>query len=79
MLIDEPSLGLAPKLIDEVYAALGKLRQFAQTLIVVEESPVRLQEIADHIYVIDDGEFVWNGTPAGLRENATLLNTYLGA
>lgn len=79
MLIDEPSLGLAPKLIDQVYDALGKLRQITHTLIVVEESPVRLQEIADYVYVFDDGEFVWDGTPASLRENASLLTTYLGA
>jgi branched-chain amino acid transport system ATP-binding protein len=71
MLVDEPSLGLAPKLIDQVYDAL--------TLIVVEESPERLQQIADYVYVIDDGEFVWNGSPASLRENAGLLTTYLGA
>jgi branched-chain amino acid transport system ATP-binding protein len=79
MLIDEPSLGLAPKLIDQVYEALDKLREMTQTLIIVEENPMRLQEIADHIYVIDDGEFVWNGTPASLSENSGLLGTYLGA
>jgi branched-chain amino acid transport system ATP-binding protein len=79
MLVDEPSLGLAPKLIDQVYDALRNLKQIAPTLIVVEESPERLQQIADYVYVIDDGEFVWNGSPASLRENAGLLTTYLGA
>jgi branched-chain amino acid transport system ATP-binding protein len=79
LLIDEPSLGLAPKLIDQVYEALHDLRRITPTLIIVEENPERLQEIADYVYVIDDGEFVWNGTPASLRENADLLRTYLGA
>jgi branched-chain amino acid transport system ATP-binding protein len=79
MLVDEPSLGLAPKLIDQVYEALLNLQQITPTLIVVEESPERLQQIADYVYVIDDGEFVWNGSPASLRENAGLLRTYLGA
>jgi branched-chain amino acid transport system ATP-binding protein len=79
MLVDEPSLGLAPKLIDQVYDALRNLKQITPTLIVVEESPERLQQIADYVYVIDDGEFVWNGSPASLRENAGLLTTYLGA
>jgi branched-chain amino acid transport system ATP-binding protein len=79
MLVDEPSLGLAPKLIDQVYEALRNLRHITPTLIVVEESPERLQKIADYVYVIDDGEFVWNGTPSSLRENASLLTTYLGA
>jgi branched-chain amino acid transport system ATP-binding protein len=79
MLVDEPSLGLAPKLIDQVYDALHNLKKITPTLIVVEESPERLQQIADYVYVIDDGEFVWNGSPASLRENAGLLTTYLGA
>jgi branched-chain amino acid transport system ATP-binding protein len=79
LLIDEPSLGLAPKLIDQVYEALHGLRRITPTLIIVEENPERLQQIADYVYVIDDGEFVWNGTPASLRENADLLRTYLGA
>ncbi len=78
MLVDEPSLGLAPKLIDQVYDALTKMRQIAHTLIVVEESPTRLQDIADHIFLMDNGEFVWNGTPADMRENADLFKTYLG-
>jgi branched-chain amino acid transport system ATP-binding protein len=78
MLVDEPSLGLAPKLIDQVYDALTKMRQITSTLIVVEENPMRLQEIADHIYLMDNGEFVWDGTPAEMRENADLFKTYLG-
>jgi branched-chain amino acid transport system ATP-binding protein len=78
MLVDEPSLGLAPKLIDQVYDSLTKMRQITSTLIVVEESPMRLQEIADHIYLMDNGEFVWNGTPQDMRENADLFKTYLG-
>jgi branched-chain amino acid transport system ATP-binding protein len=78
MLVDEPSLGLAPKLIDQVYNSLTKMRQITSTLIVVEESPTRLQEIADHIYLMDNGEIVWNGTPHDMRENADLFKTYLG-
>jgi branched-chain amino acid transport system ATP-binding protein len=78
MLVDEPSLGLAPKLIDQVYDALTKLRQITHTLVVVEENPMRLQEIADHIYLMDNGEFVWNGTPESMRDNADLFRTYLG-
>jgi branched-chain amino acid transport system ATP-binding protein len=79
MLVDEPSLGLAPKLIDQVYEALRNLKRITPTLVVIEESPERLQQIADYVYVIDDGEFVWNGTPTSLRENPSLLTTYLGA
>jgi branched-chain amino acid transport system ATP-binding protein len=78
MLVDEPSLGLAPKLIDQVYDSLTKMREITSTLIVVEENPMRLQEIADHIYLMDNGEIVWNGTAQDMRENADLFKTYLG-
>ncbi len=79
MLIDEPSLGLAPKVIDMVYEVLAKLRSVSPTLLVVEENPVRLQAIADRIYLMDNGEFVWNGTPDELSRNSDLIATYLGA
>ena len=79
MLIDEPSLGLAPKVIDQVYEVIAKLRTVSPSLLIVEENPNRLQEIADRIYLMDNGEFVWNGTPAELSKNSELLNTYLGA
>ncbi|WP_227268172.1 ABC transporter ATP-binding protein [Roseobacter weihaiensis] len=78
VLIDEPSLGLAPKVIDMVYDVLAKLRSVSPTLLIVEENPVRLQGIADHIYLMDNGEFVWNGTPGELSRNSDLIATYLG-
>ncbi len=79
MLIDEPSLGLAPKVIDQVYDVIAKLRTVSPSLLIVEENPNRLQEIADVIYLMDNGEFVWSGTPAELGRNSDLLTTYLGA
>jgi len=78
MLIDEPSLGLAPKVIDMVYDVLAKLRVVSPSLLIVEENPVRLQSIADRIYLMDNGEFVWNGTPDELSRNSDLIATYLG-
>ena len=78
MLIDEPSLGLAPKIIDQVYEVIANLRAVSPSLLIVEENPNRLQEIADHIYLMDNGEFVWDGTPSDLGKNSDLLTTYLG-
>lgn len=78
MLLDEPSLGLAPKIIDQVYEDLAKLRSISPTLVIVEENPVRLQEVADYIYLMDNGEFVWSGVARELRGAADLLKTYLG-
>jgi branched-chain amino acid transport system ATP-binding protein len=78
MLIDEPSLGLAPKVIDMVYDVLAKLRNGSLSVLLVEENPMRLQSIADRIYLMDNGEFVWNGTPSELSKNSDLITTYLG-
>jgi branched-chain amino acid transport system ATP-binding protein len=79
MMLDEPSLGLAPKIIDHIYEVIAGLRTSSPTLLIVEENPTRLQSVADWIYLMDDGEFVWNGSSDELKESSDLLNTYLGA
>nr|WP_309402215.1 ABC transporter ATP-binding protein [Aminobacter niigataensis]WMD00155.1 ABC transporter ATP-binding protein [Aminobacter niigataensis] len=78
MLLDEPSLGLAPKIIDQIYANLATLRQISPTLVIVEENPTRLQTVAEYIYLMDNGEFVWRGRAEELDAAGTLLKTYLG-
>ena len=79
MLIDEPSLGLAPKLIDQIYDSLHEMKESGITFLVVEENITRLQNLADWIYLMDNGEFVWSGHPDELQSNSELLTTYLGA
>lgn len=78
MLLDEPSLGLAPKIIEQIYANLVDLRQISPTLVIVEENPMRLQTVAEYIYLMDNGEFVWRGRPEELDAAGELLKTYLG-
>ena len=79
MLIDEPSLGLAPKLIDQIYNSLSEMKESGITFLFVEENISRLQAIADWVYLMDNGEFVWSGNPDELQSNSELLSTYLGA
>ena len=79
MLIDEPSLGLAPKLIDQIYDSLHEMKDSGITFLIVEENITRLQTLADWIYLMDNGEFVWSGHPDELQSNSELLSTYLGA
>jgi branched-chain amino acid transport system ATP-binding protein len=78
LLIDEPSLGLAPIIIDQIYEVIKALRTEGRTLLVVEENASRLMDLADRIYLLDDGHIVWDGQGEDLMNNDVLMNTYLG-
>jgi branched-chain amino acid transport system ATP-binding protein len=78
MMIDEPSLGLAPLIIDQIYAALHKLAADGRSILVVEEDPSRVAHVASAFYLLDGGRFVWSGSSDDLKSSAGLLATYLG-
>ncbi len=79
LMIDEPSLGLAPIVIEQIYEVLTNLKREGRTILLVEENATRIIDLADKIYLLDHGEFVWNGTSAELDERQEVLETYLGA
>ncbi len=78
MLIDEPSLGLAPMLVDEIYRILAELRAHGMTLLIVEQNTRAALEIADHGYVMENGRIVLEGTAAQLKSNEDIREFYLG-
>jgi len=78
LLLDEPCLGLAPKVGNEVYAALQELRRDGQSLIVVEESSRRALEFADRACVIKVGEKVLEDEAAAMKQDDRLLEAYFG-
>lgn len=78
MLIDEPSLGLAPIIIEQIYEVIAQLKTSGRTILLVEENPARVADIADRIHLLDNGAFVWSGEPAVLLQRDELLATYLG-
>lgn len=78
MLIDEPSLGLAPIIIEQIYEVIARLKQSGRTILLVEENPARVADIADRIHLLDNGAFVWSGEPHVLLERDELMATYLG-
>jgi len=78
LLIDEPSLGLAPLIIEQVYGVIADLCKSGRTILLVEENPARLEDLADWVHLLDDGEIVWSGKPADLMARDELLATYLG-
>lgn len=68
MVIDEPSLGLAPKIVDRVYEILEQLRKEGNTLVVVEQSTHRALEAADRVYVMRNGQIVLEGKGSELTD-----------
>jgi branched-chain amino acid transport system ATP-binding protein len=78
LMLDEPSLGLAPVLIDQIYGVIQSLRQSGRTVLIVEENATRIAEIADVLHLLDNGEFAWSGAGQELLARPEILATYLG-
>jgi len=78
LMLDEPSLGLAPILIDQIYALIDGLKAAGKTILLVEENPVRIFERADRACLLDNGRFVWTGSGPELMQRPEILETYLG-
>jgi ABC-type branched-subunit amino acid transport system ATPase component len=78
MLLDEPSMGLAPVIVDEVFATIRHLKEVGITLLLVEQSARRALEVADYVYVMERGGIVVEGSPAELQKNERVLAAYLG-
>ena len=77
LLVDEPSLGLAPKLVDDVFAMLRDLKSQGMSMLVVEQFANRALELADYAYLMDRGAIVAHGDPGALRDSS-VLSSYLG-
>lgn len=78
IMIDELSLGLMPKVIDQCYRALLQLRSEGMTVLLVEQNTDRVLSIADEVCVLESGRMVWGGTAADARKDTTLANVFLG-
>jgi len=79
MLLDEPSLGLAPMLVEEIFSIVQRLNQQEKlTVLLVEQNATMALRIADHGYVMENGRIVLEGSGDALRENADIKEFYLG-
>jgi len=78
LLLDEPSLGLAPKVIAELFDALDRLRQENMTIVLVDQMAALALSLADRAYVIEAGRVVAQGTAAEIAANDALARAYLG-
>ena len=78
MLLDEPSMGLAPVIVQEVFNTIRRLKEAGITLLLVEQFAKSALEVADYAYVMDRGRIAIEGTPAQLHEDERVLAAYLG-
>ena len=79
ILLDEPSLGLAPMIIDEIFGVIRRLKEQQNiAVLLVEQNAALALDIADHGYVMENGRIVLEGPAATLRQNSDIKEFYLG-
>jgi branched-chain amino acid transport system ATP-binding protein len=78
LLMDEPSLGLAPLLVAEVFRLIVQLRDLGVTILLVEQNVRMTLEIADRAYLLNTGRVEFSGTPAEILQHADIEQAYLG-
>jgi branched-chain amino acid transport system ATP-binding protein len=78
LLLDEPSLALAPRLVEEIFRVIRGLRESGRTIVLVEQYVTRALEMADLVYVMEKGRRVFAGEPQELASQPLLAQAYLG-
>jgi branched-chain amino acid transport system ATP-binding protein len=78
LLLDEPSMGLAPRLVEEVFATIARLKQQRVTMLLVEQFAMAALEVADFGYVLENGRVTASGPAAVLRDDPAVRAAYLG-
>jgi branched-chain amino acid transport system ATP-binding protein len=79
LMLDEPSLGLAPRIVAEVFGIIERLRASGVAILLVEQNARAALDACDYGYVLESGEIVLEGTGAELKSNPRVVDTYLGA
>jgi branched-chain amino acid transport system ATP-binding protein len=77
LMLDEPSLGLSPIMANQVFEALGKLKERGQTILLVEQNARRALASTDYAYVIEQGRIVQEGESAALADDPRIISHYL--
>jgi len=78
LILDEPSLGLSPLLVEELFALIGRINREGIALLLVEQNVVQCLEVARRAYILEQGVFVLHGKSADIRDNPDLKRAYLG-
>lgn len=78
LLLDEPSMGLAPLIVQDVFEIIQELRNAGVTIFLVEQNAVAALSVADRGYVLDTGQILLEGISDDLMQNAEIKRAYLG-
>jgi branched-chain amino acid transport system ATP-binding protein len=78
LILDEPSLGLSPLLVEEMFALIGRLHHEGLAILLVEQNVVQSLALAQRAYVLENGRIALAGAASALREDPALRKAYLG-
>jgi branched-chain amino acid transport system ATP-binding protein len=78
LMLDEPSMGLAPLLVNEIFEIIRSIKDEGKTILLVEQNARKALEIADYAYVLERGQIVHAGPAADLRQDQAIIKAYLG-
>jgi branched-chain amino acid transport system ATP-binding protein len=78
LMLDEPSLGLAPKIVRDVFRIIAELKRTGVSILLVEQNARAALQVADYGYVLETGEVVLEGPAAELAASPRVIETYLG-
>lgn len=78
LLMDEPSLGLAPKIKNRIFEAINEIKKTGTTTLLVEQDAVLAMEVADNLNVLEEGKIEMRGTPKELKKEPRMKEVYLG-
>jgi branched-chain amino acid transport system ATP-binding protein len=79
MLMDEPSLGLAPLVVEEIFGIIAELHRDGTTIFLVEQNAHMALNVAHHFYLIEQGRITFSGDPGSLAEDEVIHRAYLGS
>lgn len=78
LMLDEPSMGLAPLLVNQVFDIIAEIKRQGIPILLVEQNARKALQLADYVYVLDRGRVVNEGTAAAMRSDPAILSAYLG-
>lgn len=79
LMLDEPSLGLAPIIIEEIFEMIVKIKNTGTTVLLIEQNAAMALSISDRGYVLENGEITFSGTGMELLNDEAVRRAYLGA